>query len=344
MGRNEITVRNHVIGGPRTFIIADIGSNHMQDLVLAKESIDAAVEAGADAVKFQSINLDKLYLNPDLKTQNFIRKLEFPEEWHFLLNDYCINRGTIFFSSPTYLDAVDLLEDINVPIYKLASAQIGTFPQLVDKVAKLGKPTIFSTGIASFPEIFDAVNIFEKAGNNKYMILHCNSIYPVPPKRVNMNLMCRYKTIFGNPTGFSDHTIGTHISTIAVALGASIIEKHFTIDRSLNTPDSTDFASDPNEFSQLVKNIREVEEAKSGIDNRLYIQDEEKTFKESILYRVVSDNNYEPGQTIFKKNLNYIRSSTGLDSREIFNYPESIIATKYIKKGELLDKDSFTIN
>ena len=140
-----IKVGDKVIGGDKTFIIADIGSNHMQNISLAKESILAAVESGVDAVKFQSIQLDKLYFNPDKKTTDFVRKLEFPESWHYELNDFCNKLNITFFSSPTYLDAIKLLEDIKVPIYKIASAQIGVFPQLVEKVASLNKPTLFST-------------------------------------------------------------------------------------------------------------------------------------------------------------------------------------------------------
>jgi len=160
-----VRINGFEVGGKRTFIIADIGSNHKQDLQLAKDSIDAATEAGADAIKFQSIQLDELYLRPDIKTAEFVKKLEFPEEWHSVLKEYCNRRNVLFFSSPTYLRAVDLLEAVNVPLYKLASAQIGTFPQLVEKVAALQKPTIFSTGISNYEEIIRAVRIFKKYGN-----------------------------------------------------------------------------------------------------------------------------------------------------------------------------------
>ena len=155
-----INVNGFEIGGNKSYIIADIGSNHKQDLVLAKESIDAAAEAGADAIKFQSIQLKELYLNPDAQTAAFIKQLEFPEAWHGILNEYCKQKGIVFFSSPTYLKAVDLLEEIDVPLYKLASAQVGTFPQIVEKVAQLNKPTIFSTGIAALDEVAKAVELF----------------------------------------------------------------------------------------------------------------------------------------------------------------------------------------
>lgn len=334
MNQKTINIKNFSIGKDKAFIIADIGSNHQQDLILAKESIAAAAEAGANAIKFQSIQLGELYHKPDAQTANFIKKLEFPEEWHGILNEYCEKKNILFFSSPTYMKAVDLLEEINVPLYKLASAQIGTFPQIIEKVAKLNKPTIFSTGISTYEEIIKAVKIFQKWGNDKFMILHCNSIYPTPPERVNMQLMLTYKQMFGNPTGFSDHTVGTHIATAAVTMGASIIEKHFTLDRNLDTPDSNEFASDPEEFKRLVDNIRAVESAMYGKTIRLDIQEEEKKFKDSILYRVVLPSDAEKGEEISYEDLLYLRSIKGIDCQEVFQ--KKIKLKKAYQKGELL--------
>ena len=294
----KLTVKNIEIGGDRTYIIADIGSNHKQDLQIAMESIDAAAEAGEDAIKFQAIQLDELYLNPDLKSATFIRQLEFPEDWHHLLKEYCDKRGVVFFSSPTYLKAVDLLEEVDVPLYKLASAQIGTFPQVIEKVAALNKPTIFSTGIAAYDEIIKVVKIFKKHGNNQFIILHCNSIYPTPPEKVNLQLIRTYQQMFGNPVGFSDHTNGIHIACAAVSMGAKVIEKHFTLNRNLNTPDSNSFATDPLELKSLVDQIRDIENASVILDDRMKIQAEEKLFKESIRYNIVSTQKIHKGMTI----------------------------------------------
>jgi sialic acid synthase SpsE len=311
-----INVNGFEIGGNKAYIIADIGSNHKQDLILAKESIDAAAEAGADAIKFQSIQLNELYLNPDAQTAAFVKQLEFPEEWHYILNEYSTKKGIVFFSSPTYLKAVDFLEEINVPLYKLASAQVGTFPQILEKVAKLNKPTIFSTGIASMSEVAKAVEIFQKNGNNKYIILHCNSIYPTPANRVNMQLMNTYREFYGNPVGFSDHTIGTHIACAAVTMGAKVIEKHFTLDRNLNTPDSNAFASDPQELKLLVHQIRETEAALSLQKERLTIEVEEQAFKDSITYRLVAKTNLFKATNLEKSDLNYLRSNIGIDAKD----------------------------
>lgn len=299
-----------------TFIIADIGSNHMQDIVLAKESIDAAVEAGADAVKFQSIQLNELYLKPDQTTTVFIKKLEFPEEWHAELKNYCDARGIIFFSSPTYLRAVDLLEEVNVPLYKLASAQVGNFPQIVEKVASLQKPVIFSTGIAAYDQVVQVVRIFEKHHNSKYIILHCNSIYPTPPDRVNLQMIKTYQAMFHQPVGYSDHTVGVHIASAAVMMGARVIEKHFTLDRSLPAPDSNEFASDPSEFSTLVRNIRDIESASLSFNARMEIQQEEIAFKDSITYKIIASEHLSPGTLLTQNKVKFLRSSKGIDCRD----------------------------
>jgi sialic acid synthase SpsE len=331
----NINVNGFEIGGDKTFVIADIGSNHKQDLCLAKESINAAAEAGADAIKFQSIQLNELYLNPDKKTASFVKQLEFPEEWHKELKSYCDERNILFFSSPTYLKAVDLLEEVNVPLYKLASAQIGTFPQIVEKVAALQKPTIFSTGIAGYEEIVKAVSIFKKHRNNDFIILHCNSIYPTPAERVNLQLINTYRSMFGNPVGFSDHTDGIHIACAAVALGANVIEKHFTLSRDLDTPDSSSFASEPKELAELVKQIRDIEGAKSNFTERSDIQPEEKSFKESIAYKILAQSDIHRNETITEQHLRYLRSPYGVDCKEA-NKIIGKAALQEIKAGDLI--------
>jgi sialic acid synthase SpsE len=330
-----INVDGFNVGGKKTFIIADIGSNHQQNLSLAKESIDAAKESGANAVKFQSIQLNELYLNPDKQTKSFIKKLEFPEEWHMILSEYCKKKKIIFFSSPTYLKSINLLEQAKTPLYKIASAQVGTFPQLVDKVASLKKPTIFSTGIATYSDVINAVKIFQKYNNNQFIILHCNSIYPTPASMVNLGLMNVYKNMFGNPVGFSDHTIGTHISCTAVAMGAKVIEKHFTLDRKLKTPDSNDFASDPKELLQLVNQIREIELATSNFQERTKIQKEEQEFKTNITYRLVANKNLLKGKILKNEDFDYLRNLNGINCIEQINVIGKSVQ-KNIKKGELI--------
>lgn len=331
-----INVENFEVGGDKAYIIADIGSNHKQDLNLAKETIDAAIEAGVNAVKFQSIQMQELYFNPSKKNAEFVRKLEFPEEWHGILNDYCRSKGIVFFSSPTYLKSIDLLEEINVPIYKLASAQVGTFPQLIERVAQLNKPTIFSTGISNFDEVNKSVEIFEKNGNNKYIILHCNSIYPTPANRVNLQLINSYKNMFNHPVGFSDHTIGTHISCAAITMGANVIEKHFTIDRNLDTPDSNEFASDPYELKLLVNQIREVEMAVNKVKERTTIENEELDFKNQILYKCFVNKELKIGDTLKSTDIQYLRTEGGIDATSFYNDCRRKIIVKHMNTGDLL--------
>lgn len=342
MPKSIIEVAGFPIGGDQAYIIADVGSNHKQDLTLAKESIDAAAEAGANAVKFQSIDLNGLYTKPDAQTAEFIKKLEFPEDWHGILSEYCANKGIVFFSSPTYMKAVDLLEEIDVPLYKLASAQIGTFPQIVERVAELNKPTIFSTGIANYDEVTKAVRIFEQAGNDKYIILHCNSIYPAPANRVNMPLMDTYKSMFDCPVGFSDHTDGIHIPIAAVARGAQVIEKHFTLDKGFDTPDSTSFAADPSEFKTLVEQIREVEQSLIKRSSRLDIQKEEKNFKNSILYRARLKKDVKAGEEILYANIDYSRYTEGIDCRDAFENRNFGYAKMDIQAGTILKHEYLT--
>jgi sialic acid synthase SpsE len=281
-----------------------------------------------------------LYYQPNSKTAAFIKKLEFPEEWHYLLNEYTTKKGGIFFSSPTYLKAVDLLSEIDVPLFKLASAQVGTFPQLVEKVAALNKPTIFSTGISGYSDVIEAVRIFKKHGNNQYIILHCNSIYPTPPDRVNMPLMDTYRAMFDCPVGFSDHTNGIHISLAAVVSGANVIEKHFTLDRNLGTPDCSTFASDPNEMTELVRQVREIENALIQSADRINIQPEENAFKEEITYRVFTSRGIEEGETIQLESVQYLRHPEGINCKHEHLYMGKITNT-HIPKNQLIQPSNF---
>lgn len=329
----KIVVEKFTIDDDRTYVIAEIGSNHNQDLQLAYESIDAAVECGADAVKFQSLNVKKLYYSPSPDMRELHQKIDLQEEWHSLLKSYSDRKGITFFSSPTYLEAVDILESIEVSLYKLASAQIGTFPQLVSKVAATGKPTIFSTGLVSYGELEKVVRIFQEQGNHKFIILHCNSTYPTPPEEVNLSLIETYRKMFGCPVGFSDHTQGITIPIAAVTLGACVIEKHFTISRNLPVPDAS-FSLEPQEFQAMVKSIRAVEESKK-FTPRTEIIPEEKKFKDSILYRVVLNQNKQANERLLPSEVNYLRYHEGVDCRELWHY-STVYLNKNLPAGTLL--------
>lgn len=328
-----ISVVNKLIGSERTFIIAEIGSNHNQSLELAYQSIDAAIEAGADAVKFQSLNAKELYYNPSDEIIKLHTKIDLEENWHYLLNDYCSKKDILFFSSPTYLKSIEILEDLNVPLYKLASAQIGTFPQLVRKVAQTGKPVIFSTGIVSYAELERVVNIFTEEGNSKYIILHCNSLYPTPYDQVNLQLMDTYKQMFGCIVGFSDHTDGIYVPIGAVARGAKVIEKHFALSRSLPVPDAA-YSLEPDEFKAMVKGIRAVEQS-CGISYRSEILPKENEFKQKILYRLIINKDKKKGDIVTSEDYQYLRSPFGIDCREKKAMTKQL-AARDMAAGEIL--------
>jgi sialic acid synthase SpsE len=332
---NKFFINNREIGNNNTFIIAEIGSNHNQSLEYAFQSIDAAIECGADAVKFQSINIKELYYSPSASTTELHKKIDMLEEWHIILSEYCLKKGIIFFSAPTYLKAIDILESINVPLYKLASAQIGTFPQLIEKVAATGKPVILSAGIVTKEELRKVIDIFKEHNNDQLVILHCNSIYPTPYNKVHLDIMNQYKNEFNTLVGFSDHTPDIFVPIAAVALGAQVIEKHFALDKTLPVPDAP-FSLDPCEFKKMVQGIRAVEQTLLP-DSRTELQVEENQFKESILYRLVAKKSLISGQLIKSEDFHFLRDPNGVDCRDLNTYlTKKSVYRQNIAKGTLL--------
>ena len=267
------------------FIIAEAGSNHNGNLEKAKELIDVAVAAKADAVKFQIYKADSLYsrYTPEfsyLKGQNvyeLIKDIETPREWLKELASYCEAKSIIFLATPFDFEAVDLL-DKYVPAFKIASFEIVDL-ELLQYAARKGKPMIISTGMANLGEIEDAINAIKSVGNDDIILLHCNSLYPTPVEVVNLKAMEAMRTAFKVPVGFSDHTLGIHIPVAAVAMGACVIEKHFTLDRTLPGPDHS-FAIEPDELKEMVRCVRDVEKAKGkGIKEKSELESEEMYVK-----------------------------------------------------------------
>lgn len=311
----SITVGDTKIKKGNCFIIADVGSNHMQDLNLALETIDAAAENGAHAVKFQSLDIEKLYFDPTEDIKSLYSKIYLNEEWYHQLNERCNQRGVHFFSSPTYMDSIEALEKLDAKIYKLASAQIGTFPQIIQKVAELKKPTIFSTGLVSYGELENAVKIFEKNKNDDYIILHCNAIYPTTPDRVNLERMLIYEKMFNCLVGFSDHTLGNYCSFAAVAKGATVIERHFTSSNSVKSPDMV-VSINPDQLRDLSRGIADIQ--KSLVTQpRLTIETEELSFKKSLTYRIVFNRALKTGDKIKLQDLKFLRHTEGVDCKDL---------------------------
>ena len=258
--------------GQPCFIIAEAGVNHNGSLELARQLVEVAARAGADAVKFQTFKAARL-VTPDAPKADYqlqttdaaesqydmLRQLELSPEAHKELMAYCQRQGILFMSTPFDEESADFLADLGVAVFKIPSGEITNLPFL-DHVAHKGKPMIVSTGMAYLGEVEAAVHIIEQAGNRSFVLLHCVSIYPADPADANLRAMQTMATAFGVPVGYSDHTPGIEVALAAVALGACVIEKHFTLDRSLPGPDHR-ASLEPDELTALVRGIRTVEAA-----------------------------------------------------------------------------------
>lgn len=303
------------------FIIAELSANHNGSLKTAIETIKAAKRAGADCIKLQTYTADTLTIDSskndfiiqsgsiwDGKNYYELYKEAFtPWEWHPELMRIAKEEGLICFSSPFDLSAVDFLEELNVPAYKIASFEITDIP-LIEYVASKGKPIILSTGIAMQEDIELALNACRKMGNNEIALLKCTSSYPAPIEEANMKMIQDIAIKFNVITGLSDHTMGNTVPIVATCLGAKIIEKHFILDHSIGGPDAS-FSMDELEFSEMVKSVREAEKAIGIIDYTLTEkQIKGKNFSRSLY--IVED--VKRGEIITEKNVRSIRPGFGL--------------------------------
>lgn len=339
IGNFEIGIENKV------FIIAELSANHNQDFNIAIESIKAIKECGADAVKLQTYTADTLTLDSEkdyFKIQQgtiwdgttlykLYQRAYTPWEWQPKLKQLAEELGLIFFSSPFDKSAVDFLEKMNVPAYKIASFEIVDIP-LIEYTASKGKPMIISTGIATEEEIQEAVDACKRMNNDQIALLKCTSEYPAPFEDVNLKTIPYLKEKFNTMVGLSDHTLGTSVPVAAVALGASIIEKHFIIDKKIGGPDSS-FSLEPLEFKKMVDEIRVVEKAlgQSKIELTEKIKKSRK-FSRSLF--AVTD--IKAGEIFTEENIKSIRPSDGLPPK-FFNEIIGKKAKKNIEKGTPLD-------
>ena len=263
-----VRIQDRLVGeGNPVFVIAEIGYT-FNTLEEARASIDAAIDCGVDAVKFQTFKAETVtsrytdFPAEAGETNQFdeFKQYEMSEETHRELFSYARQRGILVFSTPSYFDDVDLLERLDVALFKIGSDDLTNLP-LLKYVAQRGKPIIFSTGMGTLAEVDDAVHTIRSAGNEQMAILHCVSNYPVNDfSLVNLRAITTLRQAFGVPVGFSDHTTTTSAVLGAVALGASVIERHFTIDKNLKAPDAF-FSANPAEMKALVTSIRELEQA-----------------------------------------------------------------------------------
>jgi N-acetylneuraminate synthase len=285
----EVNIGDKVIAeGKPSYIIAEIGANFDGDIDKAKKLIDAAKRCGADCAKFQSFKAEKIVSENGFRSMNLkgvhgswgrpvhevFRDAEFPREWHKEIADYCRQIGIDFSTSPYDYEAVDLCIELDVPYIKIGSGDI-TWLQMIEYIAKKGKPIILATGDATMSEIDEALRVIEETGNNQLILLQCITNYPSKIESANINVLKTYQTAFNVLTGYSDHSPGPVVALGAIALGGVVIEKHFTLNKADKGPDHP-HSMDQNEFKVMVDQIRELESA-MGTSRKVVVEEEAET-------------------------------------------------------------------
>ncbi|MDO4294296.1 MAG: pseudaminic acid synthase [Eubacteriales bacterium] len=327
-----------ILGGRRiaadspTFIVAEMSANHLQDFDRAMEIVHAAARAGADAVKLQTYTADTMTIDSDasyfvnkgglwdgMTEYQLYQQAYTPWEWHEALMAEANRLGMVCFSSPFDDTAVDFLETLNVPAYKIASYEINDIP-LIRRVARLHKPVILATGIARLEDIERAMAICREEGNEDVILLKCVSAYPTPYEAVNLRTIPTLARTFGCLTGLSDHTMGPAVAAGAVSLGARMVEKHLTLRRADGGPDGA-FSMEPEEFQEMTEQIRILDRALGAEEYRL-TEAQEKERKGSRSLFVVQD--MQEGEVFSPKNLRCIRPGQGLHTM----YYEEILGRK----------------
>lgn len=332
----------------KTFIVAELSANHGHKLEVALESVRAAKEAGADAVKIQTYTADTITLNcdaDDFKVKGTLwdgrtlydlyQEAYTPWEWHQAIFDEAKKCGLICFSTPFDKTAVDFLEGLGNPIMKIASFEITDIP-LIEYAAKKGKPMVISTGIAMPEDIELAVKTCIDAGNNDITLLKCTSSYPAPIEDANLMTMVDMKQRYGVKVGLSDHTMGYDVAEAAVALGATLVEKHFILDRSIGGPDAA-FSMEKDEFAAMVKAIRNVEKALGEV---VYPTDSTKIKGREFSRSLYVAKDIKAGEKFTEENVRSVRPGFGLHPKyllEIFGKT----AVRDLEMGERFTLDMF---
>jgi len=304
-----------------TFIIAELSANHGGKISIAKDTIKVAKEIGANAIKLQTYTADTITLDSDKddftikggtlwddrKLYDLYKEAYLPWEWHEELFEYAREIDIDIFSSPFDKTAVDFLEQFNPSAYKIASFEITDY-ELIRYTALKMKPIIISTGIATIEEIQDAVDICRSIGNNDIVLLKCTSSYPAPLEDANLNMIPSLAQTFDVISGFSDHTLGSTAPIAAVTLGAKVIEKHFILDKSIGGADA-DFSMDKQEFSDMIKAIRDTEKLLGKVD---YSMDEKKKQSRRFSRSLYVSKDIKKGDTLTKDNIRSVRPGYGM--------------------------------
>ncbi len=339
-------IDNYIIDSQSpVFIIAELSANHNGSLETAIETIKAAKRAGADAIKFQTYTADTLTLdvkNDDFKIKggtlwddkylyDLYKEAYTPWDWHQQLFDVAKEEGLVCFSSPFDKTAVDFLENLNVPVYKIASFEITDIP-LIEYVASKGKPVIISTGIAEVEDIELALDACKRMGNTDIALLKCTSSYPAPIEEANMIMIADLAKRFNVISGLSDHTMGSTVPIVATVLGAKIIEKHFILDRNIGGPDA-DFSMDEIEFTAMVKAVREAEKAVGVVDYNLTPKQKKgKDFSRSLYV----SKDIKMGEIFTEDTIRSVRPGFGLHPK-YYSQLLGATAKKDFKKGDRLE-------
>lgn len=321
--------------GKSVFIIAEAGVNHNGSLEMAMKLVDEAKAAGADAVKFQTFKADKLVTRSAQKAEyqkkstgsdenqfNMLKRLELNSEDHKTLFEYCKEKGILFISTPFDMQSVDLLEKLGVEAYKIGSGDLTNMPML-KKIAALKKPVIFSTGMASVTEIKEALDWFRESGNPELILLHCTTSYPAPYSDVNLRAMETLKKLTDLPVGYSDHTAGIEVPIAAVALGACVIEKHFTLDRNMEGPDHK-ASIEPEELKQMVASIRNIEKALGSPEKT--ITKTESSISKVARKSIVSSKRITAGKRLTIDDIEVKRPGDGIAPKQFFDLLEGYTA------------------
>lgn len=322
-----------------TFIIAEMSANHNQHIEIALDTIRAAKKAGADAIKIQTYTADTLTLdtdNSDFRLReglwegetlySLYKKAYTPWEWHEEIFRVAREEGIVCFSTPFDKTAVDLLESLNNPIYKIASFEITDVP-LIKYIASKQKPIILSTGIAMEEDIRLALETIYAEGNDDVTLLKCTSAYPAPIEDANIRTIPDMKKRFGVKVGVSDHTIGSIVPMTAVALGAEVIEKHFIIDRSIGGPDVA-FSMTQDEFAEMIKDVRNVEKA---LGNVYYPKDPSIIKGREFCRSLYVAEDVKAGDVVTEKNVRSVRPGYGLHPK----FLSEILGKKFIKDCQM---------
>jgi len=339
-------IGDHLIGdGQPTYVIAEIGVNHNGLLDLAIELINVAVRSGADAVKFQKRNLDSLYARKYLDNANagektlrymlpILQQVELPDSAYYTITEYCQQKGITFLCSAFDIESADFLNSLNVPAYKVASADMTNLP-LLDHLVSFRKPLILSTGMSRMEEVEITVDFLKERGA-EFALLHCNSTYPAAFEDINLRFMDQLRR-FGVPVGYSGHERGIAVSTVASALGASIIERHVTLDRTMDGPDHA-ASLEPQGFQKMVRDIRQVTMA-LGAGEEKFISRGEILNREVLGKSLVARRRIEPGETITAEMVAVKGPALGISPQ---NYPKLVgrTAGRVIEADEpFLDRD-----